>query len=157
LIVDDDETFYDIVKHQLQPLCGEFGLGYLWADGMSVARDILGRHGEAIRVAVMDLRMPEENGLPGSIDQDAGIKLCREIHDQGHGFSIVVHTQRFDRQAKDQCALIPGIKYYVERPWVMEALQEAVRRSLTGEAPDKMEIVETGQVLEDMVHDEEVS
>lgn len=147
LIVDDDPDTRDVVKWQVEPVAKRYPYRCEACDDGGQALAFVADRGPQIRLAIIDLRMPPPGATGGEIDEDAGIKLCRQIRDQGWSFPIIVHTQRSDLKAKNECGRIHGVPYYVERPWVMKTLREAVQRCLDHDMPAEMLILESGSVL----------
>ena len=118
LVVDDNHQIADVTAGSILP---SLGYSALVAYGSYPALDIIRQHHENISLMLVDLQMPQLNGL----------ELLRKIREEGYEIPAILATAHGSEQiAVDAFRL--GVEDYLSKPLEIEELNEAITRALTG-------------------------
>jgi two-component system, NtrC family, response regulator AtoC len=115
LIVDDDAS----VREALQRLLSREGIGAIGARSLGEARERIALHATALRIAIIDLELGQEDGLD----------LVRELKRSTSPLSILVFSAAADGGARAQSLALEG-EVVLAKPASPQAILTAVRRTL---------------------------
>ncbi len=114
LIVDDSQD----VREILGVILNGFGIDVYMAENTQDAFDILKKHTNDIRIALVDLYMPDMNGLDF-------VKAMRSMHDYDQIRIMMVTTETQYPLVKK--ALDSGANEYLMKPFCKEMIEEKLK------------------------------
>ena len=118
LVVDDNREIANVTAGGILP---SLGYNAIVAYGSLPALDIVRQNYQQISLMLVDLQMPDLNGL----------ELLRKIRDEGYDIpAILVTAHGSERVAVDAFRL--GVQDYLNKPLEVEELNQAITRALAG-------------------------
>ncbi len=117
LVVDDNRQIADITASSILP---SLGFSALVAYGSIPALELIREHHQQISLMIVDLQMPDLNGL----------ELLRKVSEEGYNIPAILATAHGSEQiAVDAFRL--GVQDYLNKPIEIDELSDAITRALS--------------------------